>query len=57
MGKYRNSDCRRWKEYIKIKHDADETAKKAQTESELVKIEEEKIEKIDSMEEAEEELK
>ena len=45
------------KEDIKIKHDADETAKKAQTESELVKIEEEKIEKIDSMEEAEEELK
>ena len=31
--------------------------KKAQTESELVKIEEEKIKKIDSMEEAEEELK
>ena len=45
------------KEDIKIKHDADEMAKKAQTESELVKIEEEKIEKIDSMEEAEEELK
>ena len=33
------------------------SAKKAQTESELVKIEEEKIKKIDSMEEAEEELK
>ena len=45
------------KEDIKIKHDADEMAKKAQTESELVKIEEEKIKKIDSMEEAEEELK
>ena len=45
------------KEDIKIKHDADETAKKAQTESELVKIEEEKIKKIDSMEEVEEELK
>ena len=45
------------KEDIKIKHEADELAKKAQTESELVKIEEEKIEKIDSMEEAEEELK
>ena len=42
---------------LKIKHDADELAKKAQTESELVKIEEEKIKKIDSMEEAEEELK
>ena len=42
---------------LKIKHDADEMAKKAQTESELVKIEEEKIKKIDSMEEAEEELK
>ena len=45
------------KEDIKIKHDADEMAKKAQTESELVKIEEEKIKKIDSMEEVEEELK
>ena len=42
---------------LKIKHDADELAKKAQTESELVKIEEEKIKKIDSMEEVEEELK
>ena len=42
---------------LKIKHDADELAKKAQTESELIKIEEEKIKKIDSMEEAEEELK
>ena len=42
---------------LKIKHDADELAKKAQTESELVKIVEEKIKKIDSMEEAEEELK
>ena len=42
---------------LKIKHDADELAKKAETESELVKIEEEKIKKIDSMEEAEEELK
>ena len=45
------------KEDIKIKHDADEMAKKAQTESELIKIEEEKIKKIDSMEEDEEELK
>ena len=45
------------KEDIKIKHDADEMAKKAQTESELIKIEEEKIKKIDSMEEVEEELK
>jgi len=42
---------------LKIKDEADEMAKKAQTESELVKIEEEKIKKIDSMEEAEEELK
>ena len=42
---------------LKIKHEADELAKKAQTESELIKIEEEKIKKIDSMEEAEEELK
>jgi len=45
------------KEDTKIKHDADEMAKKAQTESELIKIEEEKIKKIDSMEEVEEELK
>ena len=45
------------KEDLKTKHEADELAKKAQTESELVKIDEEKIEKIDSMEEAEEELK
>jgi len=45
------------KDDIKIKHDADEMAKKAQTESELIKIEEEKIKKIDSMEEVEEELK
>ena len=42
---------------LKIKHEADEMSKKAQTESELVKIEEEKIKKIDSMEEVEEELK
>ena len=42
---------------LKIKHKADEMAKKAQSESELVKIEEEKIKKIDSMEEVEEELK
>ena len=42
---------------LKIKHEVDESTKKAQTESELVKIEEEKIKKIDSMEEAEEELK
>ena len=41
----------------KIKNEADEAAKKAQTESELIKIEEEKIKKIDSMEEDEEELK
>ena len=41
----------------KIKNEADEAAKKAQTESELIKIEEEKIKKIDSMEEVEEELK
>jgi len=41
----------------KIKREADERAKNAQTESELIKIEEEKIKKIDSMEEAEEELK
>ncbi len=45
------------KEDLKTKHEADELAKKAQTESELIKIEEEKIKKIDSMEEAEEELK
>ena len=42
---------------LKIKHEADEMAKKAQTESELIKIEEEKIKKIDSMEEVEDELK
>ena len=41
----------------KIKNEADEAARKAQTESELIKIEEEKIKKIDSMEEDEEELK
>jgi len=41
----------------KAQTESDELAKKAQTESELVKIEEEKIKKIDSMEEDEEELK
>ena len=44
-------------EDAKIKREADELKAKAQTESELVKMEEEKIEKIDSMEEAEEDLK
>tara|TARA_B100000029_G_scaffold292842_1_gene286367 strand:+ start:139 stop:882 length:744 start_codon:yes stop_codon:yes gene_type:complete len=44
-------------EDAKIKREADELKAKAQTESELVKMEEEKIEKIDSMEEVEEDLK
>ncbi len=41
----------------KTKQEADKLAVEAETESELIKIEEEKIKKIDSMEEAEEELK
>ncbi len=45
------------KEDEKIKRESDELDAKAQTESELIKMEEEKIEKIDSMEEVEEELK
>ena len=44
-------------EDARIKREADEALEKAKSESEIVKIEEEKIEKIDSMEEAEEELK
>ena len=44
-------------EDARIKREADEALEKAKSESEIVKVEEEKIEKIDSMEEAEEELK
>ena len=44
-------------EDARVKREADEVLEKAKSESEIVKIEEEKIEKIDSMEEAEEELK
>ena len=41
----------------RIKREADKISTEAKTESELVKMEEVKIEKIDSMEEAEEDLK
>ena len=41
-------------EEAKLKLEADELAKKAKTESELIELEEEKIAKIDSMEEDEE---
>ncbi len=44
-------------EEAKLKLEADELAKKAKTESELIELEEEKIAKIDSMEEDEERLK
>jgi small subunit ribosomal protein S3 len=44
-------------EDARIKREADEALEQAKSESELVKIEEAKIEKIDSMEEAEEDLK
>ena len=44
-------------EEAKLKLEADELAKKAKTESELIELEEEKIAKIDSMEEDEEMLK
>ena len=41
----------------KLKKEQDELNEKAKTESELVKLEEEKIEKIDTMEEEEEMMK
>ena len=44
-------------EEAKLKLEADELAKKAKTESELIELEEEKIAKIDRMEEDEERLK
>jgi small subunit ribosomal protein S3 len=44
-------------EEARVKKEADDLAAKAKTESELIELEEEKIAKIDSMEEAEEELK